>query len=400
LTGGAPGLQIRCVGLKPRQVGSIPMHFRQLVFLYYHQRVSKPALKVLMKNQFGNKFFLIFLLCSLFLVLSIFWAYASAVVLALLIASVSYPMYEKTRKLVKGHENIASVIMVIFVFLVLVIPFGWFVGTLSNEAFDFYNQTRSAVSMKHIQETLESDSIWAQRIRKMGEIMGMEPAADKVEKIAVSLGRKVGLFLYNQISSIASNLLSFFIHFFLMLLISFYLFRDGGRLKDYITQLLPVPRGQMDKVVEKFREVGKAVIVGNGLCGIIQGILGGFGFYFFGLGSPFLWGTVLAVMAFLPIIGASVVFVPAAVILMVQGKVSIGIGFLIYNVLYSSVMEYMIKPRMIGKGMQMNSLLVFIGIIGGIKLFGILGIVYGPLIITIFLTLAEIYRLEYKDQYV
>ena len=64
---------------------------------------------------------------------------------------------------------------------------------------------------------------------------------------------------------------------------------------------------------------------------------------------------------------------------------------------YSSVIEYIIKPRVIGKGMQMNSLLVFIGIIGGIKLFGILGIIYGPLIITIFITMAEIYRLEYKE---
>jgi predicted PurR-regulated permease PerM len=100
----------------------------------------------------------------------------------------------------------------------------------------------------------------------------------------------------------------------------------------------------------------------------------------------------------LPVIGASVVFIPAGIILIVQGKFWLGIGYLIYNVLYSSIIEYVIKPRLIGKRMQMNSFFVFIGIIGGIKLFGMIGIVYGPLIITIFLTLAEIYRLEYKDQ--
>ncbi|MBW2614984.1 MAG: AI-2E family transporter, partial [Deltaproteobacteria bacterium] len=116
------------------------------------------------------------------------------------------------------------------------------------------------------------------------------------------------------------------------------------------------------------------------------------------LHSPFLWGTIIAFMAFLPIIGASVVFLPATAIILIQGKVGLGIGFLAYNVFYSSVMEYLIKPRVIGEGMQMNSVLVFIGIIGGIKLFGLLGIIYGPLIITIFLTLAEIYRLEYKEQ--
>jgi predicted PurR-regulated permease PerM len=181
----------------------------------------------------------------------------------------------------------------------------------------------------------------------------------------------------------ASNLFSFLIHFFLMMLVMYYLFRDGKRLKDYITQLLPVPKDHVEKVVDKFREMGKAIIVGNGLSGIVQGILGGFGFLIFGLASPFLWGTVIAFMAFLPIIGAAIVFVPAAVILMITGNIGIGIGFLIYNVFYSSIIEYMIKPRLIGKGMQMNSLLVFVGIIGGLKLFGILGIIYGPLIITI-----------------
>ena len=91
------------------------------------------------------------------------------------------------------------------------------------------------------------------------------------------------------------------------------------------------------------------------------------------------------------------IFSPA---LLLQGGGGIALAYLLYNVFYSSVMEYLVKPRLIGKGMQMNPLLVFIGIIGGLKLFGILGIIYGPLIMTIFLTLAEIYRVEYKESIV
>jgi predicted PurR-regulated permease PerM len=102
-------------------------------------------------------------------------------------------------------------------------------------------------------------------------------------------------------------------------------------------------------------------------------------------------------MAFLPFIGATIVYVPAFIILILQGKTGTAIGFLVYNGAYSIIMEYLFKPRMIGKGMRMNALLVFIGILGGIKLFGILGIIYGPLIMTIFITLAELYRLEYKE---
>jgi predicted PurR-regulated permease PerM len=181
-----------------------------------------------------------------------------------------------------------------------------------------------------------------------------------------------------------------------MILTVYYIFRDGKRLKDYIGELLPFPAKQQELIMIKFHEMASAIIVGNGLNGVIQGILGGFGFSLFGLGSPLLWGIVIGFMAFLPIIGATVVYLPVTIILLLQGNIGIALGFLAYNAAYSIIMEYFFKPKMIGKGMKMNSLLVLIGILGGMKLFGILGIVYGPLIITIFVTLAEIYRLEYK----
>lgn len=351
-----------------------------------------------MEKKQGYWIFLILLICFLILFMRLFWSYLSAIVLALLITSVFFPLYAWTKKKLNDRETAASLSMIVLILLVLIIPMGWFVGTLSNEAFDFYNHTRDTVSVQKIQETLAGDSLWAQRLRKLGTMTGIDLNPDTVETLANSVGKNVGLFLYKQLSAVASNLLSFLIHFFLMMLVIYYMFKDGGRLKDYLVELLPVPRARLEKLADKFQEMGKAVIIGNGLSGIVQGFLGGFGFYLFGISSPFLWGTVIAFMAFLPIIGASIVFIPVAAILLIQGKIGLALGFLAYNVCYSSVIEYLIKPRLIGQGMHMNSLLVFIGIIGGLKLFGILGIVYGPLIITIFLTLAEIYRLEYKDQ--
>lgn len=351
---------------------------------------------LIMEKQHGATLFLVFFICSLVLLLRLFWTYVSAIVLALLLASVFYPLYSWTKKVLRERELLASLCMTLFILLILVIPVGWFIGTLSNEAFDFYQRSSNEVSLKHIQDIIENDPVWAERFEKLGKMTGLTITPETVEELASSIGKKIGLFLYSQIRSVASNLLSFLIHFFLMMMTIFYLFRDGPRLKDYLVQLMPVPKEQLEKVVSKFQEMGSAVIVGNGMSGIIQGIFGGFGFFFFGLGSPFLWGTVITFMAFLPIVGATAVFVPAAVFIMLTGNTGLGLGFLIYNLCYSSIVEYLVKPRLIGKGMQMNSLLVFIGILGGLKLFGILGIIYGPLIMTIFLTLAEIYRLEYK----
>ncbi|MBW1721725.1 MAG: AI-2E family transporter [Deltaproteobacteria bacterium] len=349
-----------------------------------------------MEKGFISKLFFIVLIGMLILLFRLFWTYLSAIVLALLIASAFYPIYWRLRRLLKYREQTASLLMTLFILIILVVPVGGFVGTLSNEAFDFYVRTRNSVSLKKIQDGLLGDSQWARRIRKVGELSGIQFTPETIQGFAASLGKNVGLFLSRQLSYIASNLMSFLIHFFLMILVIYYIFKDGNRLKTYISELVPFPAEQQELVVKKFREMGRAIIFGNGLSGIIQGVLGGFGFFLFSLGSPFLWGTLIGIMAFLPVIGASIIFIPAALILLAQGKAGTALAYLIYNVFYSSIMEYLIKPRLIGKGMQMNPLLVFIGILGGLKLFGILGIIYGPLIMTIFLTLAEIYKLEYK----
>lgn len=351
-----------------------------------------------MQKQHGQTLFIILLLCSAILLLRLFWTYVSAMVLALLIASVFYPAYARLKGSLRGRRNSAALLMCGFILLGLIIPTGWFIGTLSNEAFNFYQRTSTAVSLEKIQNTLESDSPWVKRIKGWSKILGLDLKADKVKQIAVSIGKKIGLFLYRQLSSIASNILNLMVHFFLMMLVIYYLFRDAASLKDYLIQLLPIPGQQLEEVINKFREMGKAIILGNGFAGAVQGFFGGLGFFIFGLEAPFLWGTMIAFMAFMPIVGASIVFVPVTALMIIQGETGKALAYLIYNLVYSSIVEYLLKPRLIGKSMRMNSLLVFIGIVGGIKLFGILGIIYGPLTITIFLALAEIYRLEYRDE--
>ena len=346
----------------------------------------------------GARFFLIFLLCSLLLIITLFWTFLSAIILAMLIVSIFYSLYAKVNRLFRKREVLASLCVTILILITLIIPMSWFVGTLSNEAYDFYRTSSNKMSLSKLKVLLKDDPVWAQRFKRINDMTGLEITPETIENLGSSIGKNVGLFLYNQVSSVASNLVNFLIQFFLMALTMYYLFKDGPRLKRYFFELLPVPENQLEKLTDKFHEMGRAIVVGNGLSGIVQGILGGLGFYFFGLSSPFLWGTVISFMAFLPIIGASAVFIPTTVILFLHGKSGLALGFLIYNLSYSSVIEYLIKPRLIGQGMQMNALLVFVGIIGGIKVFGILGIVYGPLIITVFLTLAEIYRLEYRDK--
>lgn len=344
---------------------------------------------------YGSQFFLALFICSVVLLLILMGTYISAIVLAAVVASVFHPVYLGMKQATRNNETAAAALMLVCVVMVLVLPSGWFIGTLSNEAYEFYIHTRDTITIEHAHKYLESDSIWLQRLTRLAALAGIDPSAETLRGMASEVGRTVGLFLYKQLSSVASNLLNLVVHFFIMLLAVFYLLRDGIRLKEYMIQLLPVPATQMEKVLKKFHEMGRAILLINGFCALVQGVLGGFGFYLFDLPAPLLWGTVISFMAFLPVIGASVVFLPATAVLLTQGNVKVGIAFLAFNLFYSSIMEYLVKPRLIGAGMHMNSLMVFIGIIGGIKLFGIMGILYGPLIITVFLTMAEIYRSEY-----
>jgi predicted PurR-regulated permease PerM len=336
----------------------------------------------------------------LFIFLGLFswlcWAFISPIVLGLVIASAFYPLYSRYRKIAKGNDVSKALSMTILVFFILAIPVTGFVGSLYKEAFGLYNRTKDSVSMQKVQEILKSDSIWIKRLNRMSELTNIRIDPQGIQKAAATAGKEIGLYLTRQLSSFATNIIEFLLNFFLMMLIIYYLFKDGPKLNIYLLSLLPFPKSQQELILDKFHEMGRAIIFGNGLSGIIQGILGGFAFYFFGLGSSLLWGTIIGFLAFLPVIGASVVYIPATLVLLLQGNTGAGIAYLIYNAIYSIGIEYFLKPKLIGEGMKMNTIFVFIGILGGLKLWGILGIIYGPFIITIIFTLFEIYRLEYR----
>ena len=148
--------------------------------------------------------------------------------------------------------------------------------------------------------------------------------------------------------------------------------------------------------MHKFHAMASVVLVVNGISGLIQGVLGGAFFALFGLNSPVLWGFITAVLAFVPIVGIAVVFLPASIYLFLKGKVAAAIFFLVFYSAVSGVVEYLVKPKLVGNKVKMHTLLVFLAVLGGLKVFGILGIIYGPLVITAFLTLTDIYRSNYE----
>jgi predicted PurR-regulated permease PerM len=245
-------------------------------------------------------------------------------------------------------------------------------------------------------ELLERSELF-EKINQFLAKFKIEITGEQLNRAIAEIGRVVGLFLYEQARSITTNVLKFIVNFFFMLLIIFYLLIDSHRLVAFIVKLSPLPEDQDQKLIQKFKDIASAILLGNGLGGLIQGTLGGIVFAVFGLQSPFVWGVIMALLAFLPILGIGGVFVPAAIFLFLQGRIGAGIFFLVFYIVLSSSIEYFFKPKLVGKRVRMHALIVFLSIIGGLKLFGILGIIYGPLVVTAFLTLAEIYQASYQQ---
>ncbi len=339
-------------------------------------------------------FFLALFLLSCFLLGWLLLPFLSIIVVAAVVTGVFNPLYQLLLK--RARPGVASSLTCGVIFLVLFIPIVLLVGVLSKEAYDMYLMARGAVLRNHIQNLFDS----SQLLERAGALLShfnIRLTGEEVNRAIPEIGKVVGLFLYEQANAIASNVLRFLLNFFFMLLVTFFLLIDGDRLISFIIDLCPLPEDQEDKLIGKFRDMAGAVIVGNGFCGLIQGAAGGIAFVVAGLPSAFLWGVIMAILAFLPILGIGLILIPTAVYLVLDGRILAGILFLIFYMVLSGSVEYLVKPRLVGGRVQMHTLLIFLAIMGGLKLFGILGILYGPLVATAFLTLTDIYNASYRN---
>ncbi len=339
-------------------------------------------------------FFLVLFILSICLIGVLFWPFISVIILGAVVTGVFKPVYEFIKK--GTRPSFASLLTCVLIFIILFVPIMFFGNVLSQEAYDLYLTAKSAVLNDEIKTFLADHEI-LEKANSFLSNFNFEVSADDLNKAIAEAAKFTGFFLYEQIRVVASNMAGLAINFCLLLLVIYFLLMDGDALLDFIIDLSPLPREQDEKLISKFKDMAGAILIGNGLGGLIQGVSGGIVFALFGLKSPFLWGVIMGLMAFLPILGIGVVLIPAAGILFLNGRIGVGIFFILFYLLLSGGIEYLFKPRLVGKRVKMHTLLVFLAIIGGLQLFGILGIIYGPLVVTAFLTLTDIYRTSYQE---
>ncbi|MBI5508976.1 MAG: AI-2E family transporter [Deltaproteobacteria bacterium] len=343
-------------------------------------------------------FFAVFAAVTL-LLLRMFAAFVAALVLAAVLVVLFAPVFARLTDLVRGRRTAAAAVTAVIVVLIVVVPVSVMLASLSREVV-LMAGTADANDLPVIEQLVtaaQGTSPILVRLRGLAGVAGLDTTPDALRRSFLAVSNAVTEVLYREIGGIASNALRILLMFALMIVVMLALLTDGPRLKAYLLDLSPLPNHQEEMLVSRFAAISRAVFLGNGVASVLQGIAGGLGFVLFDLGSGFVWGAVIAFFAFLPILGAAGVAVPAAAYLYLDGRPGAAVAFLAYSVVYIGVFEYGLKPRLIGGQAKMSGVLIFLAILSGVSLFGLLGLFYGPLVLAMFLTLAEIYKREYRE---
>ena len=341
------------------------------------------------------RYFLILFLAVILMLCRLLWPFLAILILSYLLATLFRPVYAFCNK--KISASLASLLTCLLIILLVFLPLAYFVFSLSQEVLNLYQSGKAAELAMKIKD-LQNSAAMA-RLMEVLASFGIALEPESVSNAASEFIKVTGLYLYNQISGWAANILLFVFNFFMMILTIFFLLMDSEKLVSYLLTLSPLPDDQERRLIKKFEEIAGAILIGNGICGLIQGVLGGALFAILDLGPAVLWGVVMGILAFLPIFGIGLVLIPTGLILLVKGDMPTGMAVLLFYLLLSFSVEYLLKPKLVGSQVHMHTLLVFLGIMGGLSLFGFMGIIYGPLVVTAFLTMADIYMTSY-DKYV
>ena len=353
---------------------------------------------MMIKSPFVIRLFLCLFLIILLLIGHLFWVFVHAIIWSLILVSLFGGLHFRIKQRLKDRSELAAVITLSLVLVGVLLPGSYFIVLLSEEALTFYQRsTQNTDVVASLMGFWKGDNFFAARLRDFTELIGFEITSQKLTEIYSGLGQSIGLYLYEKLSTLFSNIFHVLFQFSMVLIISFAFLVNGPALKKYIMSLSPLPDEEEDKLIERFQKTTQAIFMSNGLGSLLQGFFGGLGFYLFGVGPGLLWGAVITVLALLPVAGASVVFLPIAGYWLINGQIALALGYLSYNVVYVVVLEYWLKPKLIGNRASVDTTLIFICVVAGMSLYGIMGLFYGPLIIAIFLTAAEIYQTSYRD---
>ena len=297
-------------------------------------------------------------------------------IFALILAFIFYPVYKKILLWTK-NKNLSALIICVILLAIVIIPLLLLTPLLVRQTFEAYTYIQQEDIMAPFRELFSS--IFA------------DSSTDFTVAIN-SFTNRIAASLLNRFTEILLNSPIILLHIVLILFVFFFGLRDGDKLVVYIQSLSPLSKESEKKVFQQFKDITHSVIFGQIIVGIIQGLVTGFALLIFGVPNALVLILIATFVGILPIIGPWLVWIPVDLYLFLSGRTAAGIGFLIYGLIIITWVDTIIRPIIVSKRTKINSAVILVSMVGGLFVFGVLGLILGPLIIAYLILLLETYR--------
>jgi predicted PurR-regulated permease PerM len=324
-------------------------------------------------------FFFGLLLMSGYMVWLIMSPFLTALALSTIIVTICFPLYTIIKKYAPwNNSSIAALATTLVILVAIIIPLMLMSSIVAQEVVSFYqelNQGEGGIQAK----------IFIAEEGLQNLIPGFE--IDLVSQLQSS-----GQWFVGNLGAIFAGTLSTIFIFFISLIGSFYFFRDGKELLQLLIKFSPLPDNEDKIILRRLARAVRAVATGTVLVAIIQGSLVAIGFTMFGIERAVLWGSFASLGALIPGIGTTIVTAPAIIYLFYVGEIFSAVGLLIWSALMVGLVDNLIGPYLISRGNNLHPFIILISVLGGISLMGPIGFIVGPVVVTLFVVLLEIYN--------
>jgi len=341
-------------------------------------------------------FLVVVLLFSLFLTYLIIRPFLHTLIMAVILASLFHPLQVRVVRLYRNRESLAALTVVLVIVFVILIPIFLFFTALVSQGVEAVNHMTVWLSEGNLERLLESERAltimnWLHTRMTFLEFQRLDLQAELM-KYSTDFGQ----FLISKGAAILGNVVNLITNFLIMVFLLFYLVRDGSEMVDGVKYLSPLREDQEDRIIGGIRTVARSVLLGSFLTALAQGIAGGIGLAIVGIPGLF-WGTIMGFSSLIPVVGTALVWMPAVVYLFLLGETQYAVFLLIWSIILVGSIDNFLRPFLMRGEARMSPFYVFLAIIGGIQYFGLVGILYGPLIMSFAMVMLFIYGTEFSD---
>jgi len=329
----------------------------------------------------SNYFLLFCLIASLAIVYFILEPFLAPLILAAAFAYLLQPVQGSLTKQFGGRASLAAFATTLVAVVVLLVPIGLLGAQILKESTQLYISLAGAGGSGFI-------AIVENTVASVRTVLPIPAGVDL--SVGQYATQALGV-LASNLGPIFSSLAGILLNTFVFLIALYFLLKDGARLKEYLVATSPLADRDDLMIVSRLQSAVSATVKGSLTIGLVQGVLTGIGFAIFGVPNAALWGSVAAIAALVPAVGTALVIAPAVLFLFLTGSSAAALGLLVWGVVAVGLVDNLLGPRLIGRGMHLHPLLVFLAVLGGLAFFGPLGFFMGPLVVSLCLALIEIY---------